>query len=246
MKTAQLSTEHEIQSAYSGSSLADGYVAQRFDSELNRLLHASQVQSINALMRRFEPARTLEIAPGPGRVTRNIRPCGELVCLEFNEGMIAEGKRHCSFVTEWIRGNAFELSFENEFDLVYSFRFIRHFKRPDRLRLYEQIRQALMPGGWVVFDAVNERQSRPLREANPDSFPVYDKLYRRRELFSELQFAGFAQIALTPVQKFYRLQYLSQVTVGPRSEILNRLIIQGLESLPRRSGLEWIVTCRRA
>ena len=246
MHTAQLSTEHEIQSAYSGNGLANGYVAQRFDSELNRLLHTRQVRSVNALMSRFKPARSLEIAPGPGRVTRDIRPSGELVCLEFNEGMIAEGKRHCSSVTEWVRGNAFELPFANEFEFVYSFRFIRHFKRPDRLRLYDQIRQALAPDGWFVFDAVNERQSRPLREASPDSYPVYDKLYQRRQLLRELQRAGFTEISLVPVQKFYRLQYLSQVFVGPRSEIVNRLIVQGLESLPRRNGLEWIVTCRRA
>ena len=39
MTTAQLCTEHEIQSAYPGERIASSYVANRFQSELNRLLH---------------------------------------------------------------------------------------------------------------------------------------------------------------------------------------------------------------
>jgi len=48
------------------------------------------------------------------------------------------------------------------------------------------------------------------------------------------------------VQKVFGLQARSQVILGPRSKLANRLLIRGLEVLPRREGLEWIVTCRRA
>ena len=58
--------------------------------------------------------------------------------------------------------------------------------------------------------------------------------------------AGFEIMELKPVQKFPRTQYFSQVTLGPRSNLLNRLVIRSLEALPLRDGLEWIVTCRRA
>ncbi|HXG11715.1 MAG TPA: class I SAM-dependent methyltransferase, partial [Gemmataceae bacterium] len=43
------------------------------------------------------------------------------------------------------------------FDLVYTFRFVRHFRRSDRERLYVQVRRVLKPGGYFVLDAVNER-----------------------------------------------------------------------------------------
>ena len=55
-----------------------------------------------------------------------------------------------------VQADAFQLPFKTPFDLVYSFRLIRHFERPDRLRLYRQIAAVLRPGGRLVFDAVNE------------------------------------------------------------------------------------------
>ncbi len=246
MTTASLSTEHEIQSAYHGTDLAEAYVAERFESELNRLLHESQVEAVHEVMRSHRPEATLEIAPGPGRVTRDTRPAGTLTCLEFNEGMIAEGRRNTGDSVEWVQGNAFELPFESQFGFVYSFRFIRHFKHEDRQRLYEQIRNVLQPDGWLVFDAVNVVQSKPLRDANPEAYPVYDKLYERQELIDELTAAGFTDISLKTVQRFYSWQLRSQILVGPRSKWLNRCLIRGLETLPRRDGLEWVVTCRRA
>ena len=117
-----------------------------------RLLHETQVAAVNRAMHDLGAVRSLEMAPGPGRVTRDVRPAGELVCLEFNEGMIAEGQRCCSPHVKWVQGNAFELPFEDdEFDSAYSFRFVRHFHRNDRDRLYAQLSRVLRPGGWLVW-----------------------------------------------------------------------------------------------
>ncbi|HXG08816.1 MAG TPA: class I SAM-dependent methyltransferase, partial [Gemmataceae bacterium] len=130
--------------------------------------------------------------------------------------------------------------------LVYTFRFVRHFRRSDRERLYVQVRRVLKPGGYFVLDAVNERISRPLRQVHPEDYPIYDELFRRDDLCRELAEAGLEVVELEPVQKCYSWQYRSQVLLGPRANWLNRWVIRGLERLPRRDGLEWIVTCRRA
>jgi SAM-dependent methyltransferase len=145
-----------------------------------------------------------------------------------------------------VRGDGFRLPFDQAFDLVYTFRFVRHFQRTDRDRLYAGIRRVLTPGGHFVMDAVNERFSRPLRQANPEDYPIYDELYRREGLVRELAEAGLEVVDLEPVQKWYGWQYKSQVLLGPRASWLNRLVIRTLERLPRSEGLEWIVTCRRA
>lgn len=242
-----LATEQEIKSYYASRTLAAGYVQNRFVSELHRLLHDRQVAAVQRLIDRHRPAWILEVAPGPGRVTRCLRPTGRRVCVEFNQAMIEQGLAACSpSDSDWVRGNGFQLPFGAAFDLAYTFRFVRHFHRADRNRLYAELRRVLRPGGWLVFDAVNERLSRPEREAHPEEYPVYDKLYRPDELRDELRQAGFVDIDLQPVQKSMRLQSKSQVLVGPRANWLNRLIIRGLERLPKRDGLEWIVTCRRA
>lgn len=238
------STESEIQASYAGHDFAEGYVKNRFVSEIGRLLHDRQVAAVNGHIQTHRPVRVLEIAPGPGRITREIRPAGELVCLEFNEGMIAEGRRACQNGARFVQGNAFELPFEHEFDLIYSFRFIRHFHREDRFRLYEQVKKALKPGGWLIMDAVNRRLSEPLRVADPAAYPIYDKLYDENELKREMAECGLETTKLETVQKRYDLQFKSQVLLGPRVNWLNRMVIRGLERLPSRDGLEWIITCR--
>jgi hypothetical protein len=115
---------------------------------------------------------------------------------------------------------------------------VRHFRRADRERLYAEVRRVLRPEGLFVFDAANERVSRPLREANPADYPIYDKLYRPDELQEELAEAGFRLLTLTLVQRRYRWQAAAQRWLGPRAGWLNRLVIRGLESLPGRAPLE--------
>jgi SAM-dependent methyltransferase len=239
-----LAGEGPIKAGYRGEAVAAEYVALRFSAELHRLLHDRQVAAVHAAIGALGPGRSLEIAPGPGRVTRDVRPSGPLVCLEYNEGMIRQGRAACGGRVLWARGDGFRLPFPRGFDLVYSFRFVRHFHRVDRERLYAEVRRVLNPGGLFVMDAVNRRVSQPLRGARPDDYPIYDELYRPDELRAELARSGLEPLALEPVQKFYRWQYRSQVLLGPRADWLNRLVIRGLERLPRRDGLEWIVTCR--
>ena len=242
-----IDTEMGVQAAYSGQEKAAQYVQQRFVAPLMELLHVRQVGAVQRVMDEGRPGRALEVAPGPGRLTRDVRASGELVCLEYNEGMIAEGRAACDPAVRWVQGNAFELPFGDEFDFLYSFRFVRHFHRDDRDRLYAQFRQVLRPGGWLVLDAVNGVVSEPLRKASPESYPIYDKLYRSQaELREELESAGFEVARIEPVQRWFSLQSRVQVLVGPRSERLCRWIVRGLESLRRGPALEWIVTCRRA
>jgi SAM-dependent methyltransferase len=242
-----LATEGEIQRAYGGEWTAARYVRDRFTRPLYRLLHEKQVRAVQRVIDRARPQSALEIAPGPGRITRDVRPTGRLVCLEYNEGMIAEGRAACGGRAQWVRGNAFELPFAaGEFELAYTFRFVRHFHLADRRRLYEGIRRVLKPDGHFVMDAVNARVSGPLRRHRPEDYTVHDELYSPESLRAELADEGFEVIRLEPVQKCFGWQHRSQVLLGPRVDWLNRLVIRGLERLPFRDGLEWIVTCRRA
>jgi SAM-dependent methyltransferase len=241
-----LANEAELRRAYEGEPIAAKYIEQRFANELYRLLHERQVVTTQRLMDKVRPKCVLEIAPGPGRLLRDLRPTGMVVCLEYNEAMIQHGRPACDGKAVWVRGNGFQIPFVQIFDLVYSFRFVRHFHRQDRERLYAEIRRVLKPGGAFVMDAVKERISRRLREENPAEYPIYDKLYRLEELRKELTDAGLLPVRIDAVQKRYRWQYRSQVLLGPRANWLNRFVIRALERLPGGDGLEWVVTCRRA
>ena len=244
MKNA--ASEDEVRGWYQDCEVAKQYIEHRFASELGRLLHDRQVCVVNRVSTMYRQERVLEIAPGPARLTQDVRMSGMLVCVEYNQPMIAVGRRACNDRTQWVRGNAFALPVQGPFDLVYSFRFIRHFRRPDRFRLYKQISRVLRPGGYLLLDAVNGRVSGPLRRAHTERYSIYDKLYRdQRELCQELEEARFEVMELESVQRCYRTQYQAQVLLGPRSAWLARLVIRCLERLSWGPGLEWIVTCRR-
>src|SRR5690606_24635217 len=144
-------SEAEIKKAYAGSAVADQYVDRRFSSELMRVAHDKQVEAVQRANPRVGSGRILEIAPGPGRSTCDVRAGGRLCCLEYNQQMIERGRSVCQENVRWIQGDAFNLPFSSSFDLVYSFRFVRHFQRSDRDRLYRQIRQVLKPAGWLVL-----------------------------------------------------------------------------------------------
>ncbi len=246
-------TEAQIQRAYAGRETAMRYTGQRFANDLNRLLHRQQVTTVRSAIARMRPRRVLEVAPGPGRLTREVAAGfeGALTCLEFNAGMIEAGRSHCPPAVRWVRGNAFAMPFAPEaddqpFDLAYSFRFIRHFRRADRDRLYHQLARVLRPGGRLLFDAVNGRISRPIRNAAPSQYPIYDVQYDRLDTLSrELGEAGFTLMEARPVHRAFACQFRVQCLLGPRSRRLNRLALDTLERLSHGPGLEWIITARR-
>jgi ubiquinone/menaquinone biosynthesis C-methylase UbiE len=241
-----LQSEAEIQAAYHGSDVATNYIDRRFVAPVMGLLHRRQVAAVNRVMA-SSPAATLEIAPGPGRITRHVEFSGQLTCLEYNGAMIEEGRRACRDNVRWINGNAFEMDFAAKFNFVYTFRFIRHFDDQDRRRLYNRIAAVLQPGGVFLMDAVNEQVSAPLRQACPAEYPIYDKLYCNvDEIKDELAPHGLILESATPVLKRFGAQSRLQNVVGPRCGWLCRSLIAALECGPSRLPLEWIVQCRRA
>lgn len=241
-----------LREAYRDEDVAARYIENRFREPLGAMLHARQVRALRAIVRAARPREVLEVAPGPARLTLEVarvldRP-GTIV--DASPAMLAHARRRLdrAGAAAWrcVAGDAFALPVDGPFDLVYSFRLIRHFERPDRLRLYREIARVLRPGGLFVFDAVNAEVSEPLRAAaNPGEYEHFDALMRLPELNAELREMGFAIASLTGVQRNYTTLARAQVLIAPRSRPLARAV---MEVVDRFGGapLEWIVTCRRA
>ena len=241
----------EVRQFYGDRRVSDKYIARRFTTPLGSVLHHAQVSFVNDAIRRCVARRVLEVAPGPGRLTTHIDLIDRGVAVEFNANMLALARRRLSDagrLRRWTlcRGDAFRLPVGPGFDLAYTFRFIRHFELPDRQRLYAQFHRALNPGGLFVFDAVNYRTSYSVGHRHGSlGHGVYDVLYRRPELKSELADAGFRVVELRSVYAHYLLQYWSQIFIAPRWAGLARRLIQWLEDPCARQPLEWIVLCCR-
>jgi ubiquinone/menaquinone biosynthesis C-methylase UbiE len=241
--------EADLRRAYQNANVAREYIDRRFNSPLGLLLHRRQVSVLTRLIRQHSISSAIELAPGPARISADIAPhLSDLVLVDASAEMLAEARtrlqaRGLSHV-QFVRADAFRLPIAARSRLVYSFRLIRHFTREDRMRLYGQAAQLLVPGGWLVFDAVNEAVSAPLRRESPDEYQHYDALLTPATLAEELTASGFTIESLTGVQRRYRQLVRVQVYLGPRLPSLARAAMAIMD----RSGgkpLEWIVTCRR-
>ena len=238
----------DLREAYRSTDVARSYVEQRFREPLGALLHERQVATMAAVIRELAPRQVLEIAPGPARVTADLAPLlpqGGTI-MDASLQMLAEARKRLP-ADKWqaIQGDAFALPFAGPFDLVYSFRLIRHFEAEDRRRLYREASRVLRPGGMLVFDAVNEVVSAPLRQRNPEEFQHYDALVTPDVIREEVEACGFEVVSLVGVQhRFPSLQKV-QIFVAPRSRRLARGVMEAVDRFPGGEPLEWVVVCRR-
>jgi ubiquinone/menaquinone biosynthesis C-methylase UbiE len=215
------------------------------------MLHEQQIARMRQVIQEADPARVLEIAPGPARLSSELAADlrGRETLMDASAQMLAQARSRLHSIgvrsPALVQADAFKIPFNQAFDLVYTFRLIRHFDAGDRTRLYAQIAQALRPGGILVFDAINDRAARPYRERDDSACQHYDALLTKQELASELAAAGFAVLRFDSVQRRYPLLYQLQVLVRPRSLRLARAAMRLLQRIPGGEPMEWIVTCRR-
>ena len=239
-----------IRAAYQDAGVARRYVEERFTTPLGGLLHDRQREVLRSVIAAHPNADVLEIAPGPARLTTGVIDLvGQLTLLDASAEMLGEAKRRLSSIAAdtrctLVRGDAFCLPFPTRFDLVYSFRLIRHFNTEDRQRLYREAARVLKPGGRLVFDFVNERVYEPLR-AVADGGQHYDASLRRDALIAELKAAGFEVESLAGVHHRYGTLHRLQVLVAPRSAPLARMAMNVVDRVGGGEPLEWVVTCRR-
>jgi ubiquinone/menaquinone biosynthesis C-methylase UbiE len=237
----------EIRDAYRDAGVASQYIDKRFRAPLGALLHDRQSTFLRQLIRRERPQRILEIAPGPARLTADVVPVvtGSLTLVDASAQMLAEARHRLpSGRASCVHGDAFRLPFSAAFDLVYTFRLVRHFEAADRLSMLKQISTVTRPGSLLVFDAVNAVVSRRVREADPDSHQHYDALMDPESIRAEAEAGGFRVESLIGVQHRFPTLRSLQILVAPRSRALARMAMEVVDRLGGEP-LEWIVLCRR-
>lgn len=240
-----------IRDAYRDDHVAAEYIERRFSEPLGALLHRHQAEELARVITSLRPDRVLEIAPGPARLTSAVAPLlnggGTVMDASFQMLRIARERLATNGHGRWtfILGDAFNLPFRSGFDLVFTFRLIRHFELADRMRLYGNVHHVLRPGGLLMFDVVNEVVSAPLRAESPEEYKHYDALLTEASLGRELEEAGFRLLALHGVQHRYRALCTVQNLIGPRSRPLARTLMNAIDRFGGGEPLEWVATCAR-
>lgn len=129
-----------------------------------------------------------------------------------------------------INWDAFKLPLRDEaFDFVYTFRLIRHFELKERKKIYSEINRVLKNNsGLLIFDAQNYNISYPHRlKEGLEDYPVYDVLYQRENLISELKDEGW-DIELQGVMCRFNLQeFIQKVLIKLRVnyDLIKKLLL---------------------
>ncbi len=242
--------KEKLAKEYSDLDTASLYIDKRFEAPIGRILHEHQVKFINNFIKDHDIKNILEIACGPARLTSEVEGFKQGIAIDFNESMLSVAKKRLNILNKldkWqlYQADAFNLDLNKKFDLIYSFRFIRHFMKDDRIRLYNIIKKHLVTGGYLIFDVVNEQVSYPHRlKAGIDKFKIYDKLFKRQEFIDEMEENGFLVEKLEPTQVHYDLLYKLQIYISPRSYSLAYRLMNFIEYNLKANPMEWIALCR--
>lgn len=258
MEQQEAKHENSVKTLYQDKNVAEKYIDNRFKWSWNRLLHESQVRFLNQLIQDKKIESALELAPGPARLTTEITGIKRGKMIEASEEMIEVASRrlkdnNLDHVWDLNVGNAFDLSgIDQTFDLVYTFRFIRHFEEQDRNRLYSEIKSCLAKNGLLVFDVVNKPTRNKIdniesanRVNNPEKLPVYDVTYNKIEFKQEMMSHGFKVLDLYPYINHYFLQSWISYKFDLRIPKVSNKIVQLLEKIPSSTPLEWIAVCQK-
>ena len=90
---------------------------------------------------------------------------------------------------------------DGQFDVVTTFRYIRHYDGSQRMHIYEKIRKCLNDNGILVFDVCNiEYSMADRKKAGWDGFNIYDVFWTKESIQQELEENGFRIVYLLPIE----------------------------------------------
>lgn len=189
--------QDEIKRYYSQFEVAEHYNDDRFMTYPENCFDIWERCTIQTLIERKAKGNQLEIldiAPGDGRILQEDIKYGNCVGMDASEAMLnlvrerfADSER-----LKTVEGDYFTDEIEQSFDIITTFRYIRHFTYLDRQKLYRKIRSNLKQDGVLIFDVPNIKYECEQRAINGwGHFNIYDMFWSKEGITSELQQNGF-------------------------------------------------------
>ena len=156
----QIVDPDQIKAYYMEPDVVLEYERKRF-SGVDYLKQANETRAVLWTLAQSARGPVVEVASGTGRLARAAARGGHaVVCLDYSLPMLWHSRERARASSEqpagWVRADAFRLPLPDEsVPAVICFRFIRHFERPERNRLWGELHRILAPGGWLALDVAN-------------------------------------------------------------------------------------------
>lgn len=242
--------QEALRAYYKDKALAREYIEERFVKPLGRAQHRIQVETINDVIRFYHIDNIAEVACGPARLTADVSGFKRGIAIDTSDQMLKIARQRVRNPDKWqfVNVDAFSLKLSGRPQLIYSFRFIRHFKTADRMKLYKTFHGLLDNRGIFIFDAVHYEKIAFVRNMESrGQKKIYDKIYLdKKALENEIYSAGYEILELKGViRHFYTQAAISRISNKLKMDRIGIKAINFLERIPLRRPLEWIVICRK-
>ena len=246
----RITDREAIRDHYQDNTIAHQYISERFARPLGRVQHQIQVKTINNTISFYHIDRILEVACGPARLTSGIQGFKKGVAIDTSDHMLNIARQRVSSPEKWhfINTDAFHINLNERFQLIYVFRFIRHFRLAERMKLYKKFHELLESYGILIFDAVHYQKVELIRKIeNKGQKIIYDKIYSSsKSLEDELFHAGFEVIQLKGIiYHFYLQAVISRISNKLNIDEIGLKVIRCLERLPLGRPLEFIAISKK-
>ncbi len=242
----------KVREYYRNNEVVHNYTATRFTTPLAQVQHRKQVKVVNETIKKYFLDTALELAPGPLRVTTDIMGLKRGCAMDYSENMLksaAQLLKNHETKAPWSlqRGDAFCLPYKSAtFDLIYSFRFIRHFQDTDREKLFAEAWRVLKRDGFLIFDVPNFfTETKIRRKLDPAQLAVYDKLWYRREIINEMKENRFTTLTLSNNINHFDVQVYISRFHKLKLGALARKLIDRIDQYPSEHPYEWVILCQK-
>jgi SAM-dependent methyltransferase len=174
-----------------------------------------------------EQFRILDMGSGNGRIVCGLGPEGFRVAVDASHPMLVElgarGDAVNPIQASLLTG---ALPFRPEiFDVVTSFRLIRHLSFPARSAIYRTIAELLRPGGVFIFDCPDRASEIAIRKIQGwGQYPIYDVFWSEDAIDQEM--------GASPM-----------VVVEKRG--IGRAALHGIRGALGERPVRWVVVCRK-
>ena len=190
----QIETKEAVRGHWNDTTVAERYENERYGNIQRSLSHYLDCDAIDTFLKNYfgnKDTLLLDMACGTARLTRAVNTAGrKIISVDYSDHMLLEAKKKLGayfLLFNPVRCDGFSLPFKPEtFDAVFTTRFIRHYKKPERIKIYAQLNRVLKKNGILIFDVLNKDMDRDAYKR-----PMHDQTYSLEGISGELRENGF-------------------------------------------------------
>jgi len=246
----EISGFKSLKEHYSRDDIAESYENLRFTNLSGVLEHEISINFINNLLKKYKSNSLLEIAVGPGRITKDINLPSKGVGIDISNNMLKIARKNVNNPNwKFIEADINKMLFKkNSFDAVVTFRLLIHFTDSQRVSSFKKIKEVLKKDGLLIFDIGNKDYKKPffvksflkfyrffVPEKRNKLLPeVYNNPLSKKEVIKELRQNGFKVLKIKPLN-YYTSFVLILLSLSKRVPFLFNFIKKIILNLEKKN-----------